>query len=260
MYQKEVLEVIQYIKGNLHDSLELNKIAKHISYSPYHFSRLFKQETGLSPVYFVSSLRLQKAKELLMTTDLPVRDIGMEIGQQSLGTFTTRFSSSIGLTPAKFRHYARQRRENYLEQLSHLTTWQDEVVSPRQESTAITGHIRANEPFHGVIFIGLFQKPIPEGMPIYGTLIQGTGSFTFQGVNSGVYYLLVTALSWDSLVTDIYLPYHTLRARLKKPLIVDDSVSLKPIQLTLRGPELDDPPILISLPLLMKRFLDRATT
>ena len=58
-----------------------------------------------------------------MTTDLPVRDIGMEIGQQSLGTFTTRFSSSIGLTPAKFRHYARQRRENYLEQLSHLTTW-----------------------------------------------------------------------------------------------------------------------------------------
>jgi len=85
----EIDEVITYIKRNLDEPITLKHLARHISYSPFHFSQLFKHRTGLSSLYSVSSLRLEKSKELLLHTDLTVRDIALDIGQQSLGTFTS---------------------------------------------------------------------------------------------------------------------------------------------------------------------------
>src|SRR5690625_15138 len=95
--------VLSYIQQNLHEHLSLSQLASIASYSPYHFSRLFKSSIGLSPHQYVSALRLQRAKHLLLQTNLPIRDIGMEIGQQSLGTFTTRFTEKVGVTPLQFR-------------------------------------------------------------------------------------------------------------------------------------------------------------
>lgn len=88
----EIDDVIIYIHAHLNEPLLLSDLAQLAAYSPYHFSRMFKLKTGLSPLYYVSSLKLQRANELLLHTDLIIRDIGMEIGQQSLGTFTTRFT------------------------------------------------------------------------------------------------------------------------------------------------------------------------
>ena len=76
----EIEEVISYIQNNIHEPLSLSDLAKYVSYSPYHFIRIFKEETGLSPLYYVSSMRLQKAKDLLLNTDLTIQEIGMEIG------------------------------------------------------------------------------------------------------------------------------------------------------------------------------------
>src|SRR5690625_479502 len=98
----EVEEAILYIQKNIYEPLSLTQLANHVSYSPYHFTRIFKARTGLSPLYYVSSMRLQKAKDLLLNTDLTVRDIGLEIGQQSLGTFTTRFTEKVGITQSQF--------------------------------------------------------------------------------------------------------------------------------------------------------------
>jgi AraC family transcriptional regulator len=71
---------------------------------------------GISPVYYISALRLQKAKDLLLNTNLRVRDIGLEIGQKSLGTFTTRFTERVGMTPSEFRNSV-QRAENHFRSL-----------------------------------------------------------------------------------------------------------------------------------------------
>lgn len=96
--QIEITEAISYFQTHLYDEITLDKLASHVAYSPYHFSRIFKEETGLPPLYFVSSMRLQRAKELLLNTNFSVRDISLEIGQQSLGMFTTRFTKSVGVT------------------------------------------------------------------------------------------------------------------------------------------------------------------
>ena len=82
----ELIEVMKYIRQNLHEPLTIEQLSRYAAYSPFHFIRIFKEQTGLTPQYYIASLRLQKAKELLMTTDLPVRDIAMELGYQSLGT------------------------------------------------------------------------------------------------------------------------------------------------------------------------------
>ncbi|KYG29463.1 helix-turn-helix domain-containing protein [Alkalihalobacillus trypoxylicola] len=252
---KEVQEAIIFIQENLYNSIELEALAKHISYSPYHFSRLFKKETGMSPLYYVSSLRLQKAKELLLTTEFTIRDIGMEIGQQSLGTFTSRFSEKVGMTPGAFRRMGHS-DNHHLQLLKRLSNW-NEPIQAHFGYSQLTGTICSEKPFDGVTLIGLFKKPIPEGMPEFGTLISGTGDFVINNVKPGTYHLLVTALNWHAVISQVFLPFNTLRTRIKEPIIVKENHHLPHYHLTLRPPSLDDPPILISLPLLMQTFLQR---
>lgn len=66
---------------------------------------------------------------------------------------------------------------------------------------------------------------------------------------------MATAIPWKTETIDILLPYSTLRARSMHPIIVENNISIPTQNLTLHGPKLDDPPILISLPLLMNNFM-----
>jgi len=157
----EIDEVIAYIQKHLDEPLPLTRLAGYLAYSPYHFTRIFKERIGLSPQYYISSLRLQKAKELLLGTNLSVRDIGLEIGQQSLGTFTTRFTERVGMTPSHFRNSI-QHAENHLRSLQTLNDLRTLCPSSSQHAR-IEGVVQATVPFEGVVLIGLFPKPIPEG-------------------------------------------------------------------------------------------------
>ena len=250
----EIDEVIAFIHEHIDEPLSLSQLAHVAAYSPYHFSRIFKQQTGLSPNHYVSSLKLQKAKNLLFTTDLSIRDISMEIGQQSLGTFTTRFTERVGQTPSQFRKSPEQ-VDMYLQSLKNLTAWtQDPSTTSRLRG--IKGTIETEHPFQGVILIGLFTKPIPAGLPQYGTLLTSLGRFAFADVRSGIYYLMATAVSWEMNEHEILVPYQTLRAKNDKPIVVGTEINIPKQRLLLRGPRLDDPPILVSLPLLMKNYLN----
>lgn len=251
----EVEEVVAYMHQRIYEPLSLADLADQAGYSRYHFTRIFKEQMGVSPLYYISALRLQKAKDLLLQTDLRVRDIGMEIGQQSLGTFTTRFTERVGMTPSQFRNFLPQAGDHF-QSLKKLSNWSD-PGSIMGDSPNVKGTIKASEPFSGVVLIGLFPKPIPEGFPLYGTLLSTLGEFCFKGVSPGVYYLLATSVSWRMQARDFLLPHKTLRARSKKPIIVEASTRIPYQELTLCPPRLDDPPILISLPLLMNNFLQR---
>lgn len=252
----EIDEVLAYIHQHIYEPLPLCRLAAHAAYSPYHFTRIFKERTGLSPLYYVSSLRLQKAKDLLLRTNLSIRDIGLEIGQQSLGTFTTRFTERVGVTPSDFRNSALQ-AENHLRSLKNLNDWRTSIIASSNQNVRIEGTVRSSVPFDGVILIGLFGKPIPEGLPLYGTLLPSLGEFCFMDVKPGIYYLLATSVSWGMQALDFLLPHTTLRARLKEPIIVAPLSAVSHLQVTLDVPRPDDPPILISIPLLMNNFLKR---
>ncbi len=252
----EIDEVIAYIHKNIYEPLPLSLLANYIGYSPYHFSRIFKERIGLPPLYYVSSLRLEKAKDLLLHTHLSIRDIALEIGQQSLGTFTTRFTERVGVSPSNFRNSRDEVNERLLA-LQKLSDWRQSMPVLNPNAT-IEGTVYAHAPFQGVILIGLFAKPIPEGLPLYGTLLPSLDPFRFTDVKPGTYYLMATSVQWGMQAVDVLLTQSTtLRTRSREPIVVTPYTKVPPLEVTLHVPRLDDPPILISLPLLMDHFLKK---
>ncbi|MUG47953.1 AraC family transcriptional regulator [Paenibacillus woosongensis] len=256
-HYSEIDEVIAYIHKHIDEPLELSRLANIALYSPYHFTRIFKEKIGLPPLYYVSALRLQKAKDLLLQTNLTIRDIGLEIGQQSLGTFTTRFTERVGVTPSEFRRSAQEADEHF-KSLRNLSDWETMSVSSilLPGNSTIEGRIYSAVPFDGFILIGLFAKPIPEGLPLYGTLLPSLGRFRFMDVKPGTYYLMATSVSWEMQTKDFLLPHATLRTRSHAPIIVQPHTPVLYQEVMLHPARQDDPPILVSLPLLMQNFLN----
>lgn len=253
-YSPAVHDAITYMHEHLHETMNLAGLAAQAAYSPYHFSRLFKKSVGVPPLYYLSALRLQRAEELLLETALPVRDIGMEIGQQSVGTFTTSFASRVGMTPGVFRASAAATEES-LSSLRKARHWA-EPVFPSAE-TCVKGRIYSEAPFEGFVLIGLFPRPMPEGLPLYGTLCDASEEYCIRGVKPGIYYMMATSVAWKMKVADILIPHHTLRTRSKEPCHVDGALAEENRDVYLYPPRLDDTPILISLSLLMNNFLER---
>ena len=256
MYANKAPEVeasLHYIQDHIFDPLSLGKIAHEAGYSPYHFTRIFKAHMGISLFYYVSSLRLQKAKDLLLHTELTIRDIALEVGQQSLGTFTTRFTQKVGVSPAVFRKTAKE-AEKALETIKRLEEAKTDN-EPSGDQCSMHGTIEAEIPYEGIVLIGLFPKPIPEGIPLHGTLVKLPGRFCFSGVRPGVYYLMGTSVSWGMRAESILLTQKNLRTRNHQPLEISPEKNTVPLKVKLHLPQLDDPPILVSLPFLMNRFL-----
>lgn len=92
----------------IHDaSLSINDVARETAVSPYHFIRLFKSAFGQTPHEFRTHVRLDIAKQLLITGDSSVTDVCMELGYSSVGSFSTLFSRHVGVSPTSFRRQLR---------------------------------------------------------------------------------------------------------------------------------------------------------
>lgn len=106
MYQnaeRAVERVIEQMRANLSQQLTLDDMAQTAMFSKFHFTRIFQRITGVSPGRFLAALRLQEAKRLLVSTDLNVAAISVRVGYSSVGTFSTRFTKSVGLPPTTYR-------------------------------------------------------------------------------------------------------------------------------------------------------------
>ena len=98
-----ISQVVDFITEHLFEDLSVNDIAKSVSLSSSHLSRLFKMRTGFSPHEFITLRRIDAAKELLLTTPLSVKQIAVRVGYHSESNFITSFSGKTGVTPAVFR-------------------------------------------------------------------------------------------------------------------------------------------------------------
>lgn len=85
------------------EPLDVAALARHAHVSPAHFSRRFKAAFGETPYQYVLTRRIERAQELLRNTDLPVTDVCLEVGFQSLGSFSSAFSRVAGTTPTAYR-------------------------------------------------------------------------------------------------------------------------------------------------------------
>jgi transcriptional regulator GlxA family with amidase domain len=101
-----------YIDRHLAENLPVARLARQARLSPYHFVRVFRTATGETPHQYVRNRRIDRAKTLLVTTPLPVTEICVAIGFQSLGSFSSLFRKLTGETPVAYR--AARRRRPYI--------------------------------------------------------------------------------------------------------------------------------------------------
>lgn len=95
----------RFIREHYQEPISLADVAQSVHMSQYHFSRLFKRECGYSPHEYIILVRINRAKHLLKTTDLPVKLIAQNVGYRNVPTFTNAFSNRVGLSPSAFRQY-----------------------------------------------------------------------------------------------------------------------------------------------------------
>lgn len=100
-----VNEAVDYIIEHYAEDLSLESLAEQFNMSPYYFSHLFKRYTQQSPYEFVISTRLDKAKYLLINTDIPIAEVAYAVGYKSSTGFINAFSKQAGISPRKFRVY-----------------------------------------------------------------------------------------------------------------------------------------------------------
>lgn len=92
-----------YLDSNYASAITIQQISQKAAFSPYHFIRLFYRVYKQTPHQYLIQKRLDRAKELLRLSDLSITQICLEVGFESLGSFSSRFRTSTGLSPSEYR-------------------------------------------------------------------------------------------------------------------------------------------------------------
>lgn len=102
-YSAFIEESLNYIKEHLEDDLSLEQIAQHIHINESYFSRTFKKECGNSVISYINNLRINKAKELLATSNLKTFEISEAVGIHDPAYFSVLFKKNTGMSPKAYR-------------------------------------------------------------------------------------------------------------------------------------------------------------
>lgn len=252
--ERAVERVVAAMRSNLGEQLTIDDMARVAMFSKFHFSRMFSRVTGVSPGRFLSALRLQEAKQLLVSTSYNVADISLRVGYTSVGTFSSRFTKSVGLSPTTYR-----RLGGFTSQIPQ----DDSRGSADTGYGMVKGEVLWHQPYpcdrRQLTFIGLFPDRIPEGRPVSCVILDHPGSFVLDKIPRGSWYLLSHAVvvNADATVSDDPstgdLSVATLGPFVIRPdsLVDNIEVHLKPMR-TL------DPPVLLALLDVRKAALERA--
>ncbi|HJQ23880.1 MAG TPA: helix-turn-helix transcriptional regulator [Blastocatellia bacterium] len=248
-HYRAVERVITLMYDRYEEDLGLSQMADTAIISPYHFNRVFRRITGIPPVQFLGAIRLEMAKRLLLTTRQSVIDVCFQVGYNSLGTFTRRFTQLVGLSPCRLR---RLEREINLPELKSHVSFASERLDKASAVSGVTGLVNAPANFSGPIFIGLFSTPIPQGHPVGCTVAMGSGPFHISPVADGYYYPFAVAYPWTERPVDYLLSQEALRGIANpRALFVRNGQAAGGVNLILRKAKLIDPPILAALPFLL---------
>ncbi|HEX7282614.1 MAG TPA: AraC family transcriptional regulator [Vicinamibacterales bacterium] len=95
--------VVEFMSANYNKRLTLEQLAGEAGVSRFHFTRIFRDKFGQSPLDFLATLRLDAARRLLITSDLPIAQVGEICGYPAPSHFSAVFLARHGMTPTTFR-------------------------------------------------------------------------------------------------------------------------------------------------------------
>ncbi len=100
----EIFEkALKYINENFRKKITLDKVSDHVHISPYYFCHGFKRFTGMTFIEYLTKARIEEAKRLLLTTNLPIGEIGKLVGYDDPNYYGRVFKNLEGIPPSKFK-------------------------------------------------------------------------------------------------------------------------------------------------------------
>ncbi len=175
-----VLKVIHRMKSDLMGcdiDLSLDALSEESCYSKPHLIEIFEQLTHTTPHHFLASLRIQRAKELLLASDDSVTDIALQVGYASCSTFSRTFSEFVGISPVQLR------RRSSPFSFPMLCRAAMQFLARNGSATGgrwVTGRLVAPFARKGLIFVGAFHHGVPRGRPEGGTVLLKPGPFRLR--------------------------------------------------------------------------------
>jgi AraC family transcriptional regulator len=246
-----VRKAISSMRARYFDPITLTELASEVYVSPFHFSRIFAKATGVTPGRYLTALRMFEAKLLLLTTSLTVSDIVCSVGYSSVGTFTSRFTRAVGMTPTQYRDpevgelmvaVAPQFRR--VPSLATLREVGEQAEIPVQRAGTIAGRVElppgANP---ATVFVGVFGEAVPQGSPVVFTAVSANRSseFELRGVPEGQWNVVAVA-QHSSPSGEL-----TYSVSGRRPAVDVRARTTAQVRIGLRPPRLTDPPIAVTL-------------
>jgi AraC-like DNA-binding protein len=242
-YQTAVERVIAHMKAHLDEELDLDRLAQIAAISKFHLVRVFDELTGTTPHHFLACLRMQRAKELLFSSDASITEICLEVGYASLGSFSKTFSSLVGVSPQQFRTMPKRLDAK----LFARAVWRYLTALQPVPDPVLEGSVEGPARPRGFIFVGTFDRGVPQGIPYSGTVLLRRGRFRIKRPTAAEFHLLAALVPFSASVTALAasLPVELVAGlRLHNPAPAGAArlcLRLRPLRPT-------DPPIVLAFP------------
>lgn len=231
------------------EPINLSELASSLFVSPFHFLRVFTRTTGVTPGKYLSAIRMYEAKRLLLTTSLKVSDITYNVGYRSLGTFTTRFTQMVGMTPSQYREptvgellIAVGPRFSRIPSVAAVHGAGLSAVPDRQPGgSSVVGTIELPpEAAPANVFVCVFRESVPQGAPVAHQFLPNSGSsrLALHDVPPGRYTVIAAAEAQNGADVPILLG--------ARPVQVIPGTAAR-VHLRPRRPWPTDPPWAVSL-------------
>lgn len=111
--QRPILKITTYLQEHLAEDISLSLLSQQFHLNPQYISQLFRSEIGVNFLTYLTDIRLDHARKLLISTDLSITDIAMESGYSDYRVFTKVFKKAEGITPSRYRHEFTHTKEHH---------------------------------------------------------------------------------------------------------------------------------------------------
>jgi AraC-like DNA-binding protein len=237
---------IEYMWEHIDEPITLDDMAGAALFSRFYFSRVFHNITGTSPGRFLTAVRMAQSKIVLATTDYSVSEVAASVGYDSLGTFTTKFSKTVGISPAVFRKYSR-----------NPACWEQDSFRQTRSAGAnggarLTGsfELAATLPADSIAgsrtYVVAFKSPTTEGLPFACEVVDGLAGWRLLDLPDGEWHIRAITVAAQP---DESTP------RRRAPLLIGETTRVRVsgggivhATLRMREPAVTDLPILILIP------------
>ncbi|MGN1085731.1 MAG: helix-turn-helix domain-containing protein [Porcipelethomonas sp.] len=101
--ERVINSIVRYMQNHLAEEISLSVLAEEFHFSTQYISQLFKNEIGVNFLAYLTNIRMEKAKKLLLSTSLSIAEVSEQSGYSDYRVFTKVFKKSEGITPSQYR-------------------------------------------------------------------------------------------------------------------------------------------------------------